>query len=718
MILVIAEKKELANAIADAIDGPAEKEGFAIKKGDYIITYLGGHAMELVDPEEIDAKYAAWKPEDLPIYFFPWPRKVKDEKIKMVSDIGEYLKACEYVIHAGDNDDEGQLLVDEVLENFGYTGKVLRLDTGNTTKAGLKKALSSMTDNNLHKSAGLAAYARAISDKAFGYSLSRHFTILNKVKLNVGRVQTPTLGLVVERDRKIESHEKTYYYNLFANLQVANSLIKAKYEPAEDNPILTDGKCLSKQPLEDIKGKIIGKTVDAAVMKKEIKEAPPLPFNLVKLQTYCDKKWGYSPQEVMEITQSLRDNHKAITYNRSDCQYLTSEHFAEAPLTVAATLQSLMVEPANYDINTERKSKAFNDKYVKLHFAIIPSGQPVQIGELNQKERNVYTAIARRYLMQFAPETLKERTSLTAESEFGPFNATETVILSAGWRKLDDGYSDIDTDDEEQIEDATGLSGVPAGTYKCLVNSTEIKEAETKPPKRYTQASLNEDLTRIVKYVTDPAIKELLLKKDDGKKGENGSIGTTATRAMIIDNLIKRGYLAQDGKNIISTNLGRVFYNALPDEIKKADTTALWYAHQEAIIDGTEEPTALTESVLDTINHVISTCKEPTIKLAKKEEVIIGKCPLCGEAVIYINNKKLQAYKCKNENCDFIMWEKSFGSKISEDNARRILDGKTTLTMNFNSSKTGKPYKGKLKLSEDKKGLEIEFVKTNLKTKK
>ena len=139
MILVIAEKKELANAIADAIDGSAEKEGFSIKKGDYIITYLGGHAMELMDPEEIDAKYAEWKPEDLPIYFFPWPRKVKDEKMKMVSDIGEYLETCEYVIHAGDNDDEGQLLVDEVLENFGYAGKVLRLDTGNTTKAGLKK---------------------------------------------------------------------------------------------------------------------------------------------------------------------------------------------------------------------------------------------------------------------------------------------------------------------------------------------------------------------------------------------------------------------------------------------------------------------------------------------------------------------------------------------------------------------------------------------------
>lgn len=715
MILVIAEKKELAKAIADAIDGTSEKEGFAIKKGDYIITYLGGHAMELVDPEEIDEKYSQWRTEDLPIYFYPWARKVKDEKIKMVADIGEYLNVCQYVIHAGDNDDEGQLLVDEVLEHFGYAGKVLRLDTGNTTKAGLQKALSNMTDNDLHKSAGLAAYARAISDKAFGYSLSRHFTILNKVKLNVGRVQTPTLGLVVERDRQIENHEKIYYYNLFTNLQVSGSLIRAKFEPSEDDPILTDGKCLSKQPLEDIKNNITGKNIDATVIKKEIKEAPPLPFNLVKLQSYCDKKWGYSPQDVMEITQSLRDNYKAITYNRSDCQYLTEEHYAEAPLTVAATLQSLKLDPAQFDINTERKTKAFNDKYVKLHFAIIPSGQPIQIGKLSERERNVYTAIAIRYLMQFAPETVKERTALIAESDFGPFTASETVIISVGWRRLDEGS--LDVDEEESAEDAAGLSKIPVGTYKCFVNSTEIKEAETKPPKRYTQASLNEDLTRIVKYVTDPKIKELLLKKDDGKKGENGSIGTTATRAMIIDNLIKRGYLAQDGKNIISTHLGRVFYNALPDEIKKADTTALWYAHQEAIIDGTEKPTALTESVLSTINHVIATCTTPTITLAKKEEVVIGNCPVCGADVIHVNNKKLQAYKCKNENCDFIIWEKSFGSQISPDNAKRILDGKSTITMSFKSNKTGKPYKGKLKLSDDKKSLEMEFVKTNSKTK-
>lgn len=708
MILVIAEKKELANAIVDSLEGVARKEGFAFCKGEYVITYLGGHAMELVDPEEIDEKYKAWKAEDLPIYFYPWKRKVKDEKKKMVSEIGNYLKECEYVIHAGDNDDEGQLLVDEVLEHFNYCGKVMRLNTGNTTKEGLKKAFAHMTDNKQHKTAGLAAYARSIADKSFGYSLSRHFTILNRVKLNVGRVQTPTLGLVVERDLKIEKHEKTYYYNLYANLQFDGNSVLAKYEAAKDDFRLTDGKFLSMPPLEEIEAKIIGKTLKASIIKKEVKDTPPLPFNLVKLQSYCDKKWGYSPQDVMEITQSLRDNHKAITYNRSDCQYLTEEHFAEAPLTAAAALQNLNIQPIEFDINTERKSKAFNDKYVTLHFAIIPSGQAIDIKSLSEREKNVYTAIAIRYLMQFAPETVKENTVLIAESEVGSFKASETVILSKGWRKFDESDEAEENEDAEK-EESTGLSKIPSGTYDAFVNSTQVKESETKPPKRYTQATLNEDLTRIVKYVSDPKIKELLMKKDDGKKGENGSIGTTATRAMIIDNLIKRGYLMQEGKNIISTDLGRRFYNMLPDEIKKADTTALWYAHQEAIIEGREDATALTESVLKTINHVISTCNEPTIEKTKKVAEIVGKCPLCGNDVAHVSNAKLKAYCCENRECKFILWETAFGSKLSEDNAKKLLGDKSTGIMNFKSKKTGNSYKARLKLKADG-SLEMEFV--------
>ena len=711
MILVIAEKKELADAIADALPGTAEREGLFKRKGNYTITYLGGHAMELMDPEEIDEKYAKWCKEDLPIYFFPWPQKVKTDKQSLVGPIEKYLQICEYVIHAGDNDDEGQFLVDEVLDYFNYTGKVLRLDTGNTTKNGLVKAFQRLTDNEKHRSAGQAAYARAISDKSFGYSLSRHFTMVNEIRLNVGRVQTPTLGLVVERDRLIESHAKVLHYSLYASLALQSTEVQAKFYPPENAVYLNEeGRVLQPEPLDRIRSAVISKNMSCAISKKIEKEEPPLPFNLVKLQTYCDKRWGYSPAEVMQITQTLRDKYRAITYNRSDCQYLTEEHFAEAPATLAVTLSNLGRTKEDYRLDEARRSKAFNGKYVTLHFAIIPSGAPLKLEQLTEKERNVYEAIACRYLMQFAAPCEKEKTELVASCDHGLFRCSNTIITSAGYRVLE-AASEDEAQDEENLTDNSALSRIDAGVYSAFCRDAQVKEQETKPPKRYTQASLNEDLTRIVKYVTDPEIKALLLKKDDGKKGENGSIGTSATRSAIISNLIKRGYLKEEGRHILSTNLGRTFYNALPDEIKKADTTALWYAHQEAITAGEEPANALTESVLETINHVLASCNDKTVDVPRKEAEIVGNCPLCGNPVEYIHNPKLQAYKCQNKACDFILWETAYGKKISKVEMTKILAGKCSRTMEFVSMKTGKPYKGRLHLSVDKRKVEIIFEK-------
>lgn len=695
MILIIAEKKELAKAISEAISGEEREVGSFLSKGGYIIAHLGGHVMELKEPEEVDEKYREWKEENLPIYFFPWPMKVKKEKMAIVTQLRQHIKSCEYVIHAGDNDDEGQLLVDEVLTHLKYKGKVMRLDCSNTTKQGLKKAFQNMTDNNRHVNAGKAAYARAISDKAFGYSLTRHFSLLNEKTLNIGRVQTPTLGLVVERDRQIENHKKVIFYDLYGAFNIQdNGVTVLKLEQ--------DDLCKEKGKLFKNAEKLKGKSFEASVIKNEVKEPPPLPFNLVKLQTFCGNAFSYSPEKVMEITQKLRDKYKAITYNRSDCQYLTEEHYREAPEVVSSVLKNLMLEDETAkEIDLSRKSKAFNDKYVTLHFAIIPSGEKINTRDLNEAERNVYTAIVKRYLAQFMPPCKKIITKMIVETEEGTFKAESTKIIDKGYRKLSI---------KENEEKGNHLNDLLKGNYKGLFSSFKEKEGETKPPKRYTQSSLNEDMTRIVRYVKDPYIKELLLKKDDGKKGENGSIGTVATRASIIKNLIERGYLREEGKKVISTNKGKLFYEALPEEIKKADTTALWWVHQEAITEGKEEPIELTESVLKTINHVIVTSREKTFSTPAAQrnyEHVIGRCPWCGNKVVDVNNKKLKAYVCKNDKCKFIIWKSDFGGQINNTNAMRLLEGKETLAIAM-KSKEGKEFKGRLKMTESGK-LELVF---------
>ncbi len=693
MILIIAEKKELANAITAALPGEERSVGSFTAKGKYIIAYLGGHAMELKDPEEIDGKYKVWKEEDLPIYFYPWPRKVKLEKMGLVTQIRQHIKTAEYVIHAGDNDDEGQLLVDEIIEYLGYKGKVLRLDCGNTTRAGLKKAFERMTDNKEHVRAGLAAYARAVSDKAFGYSLTRHFSLINDIKLNVGRVKTPTLGLVVNRDRLIESHKKITFYDLFAKVDISGKNILLKLQQEE--------LCQEKKILEEKMKRLIGKNCEITVIKKEQKEEPPLPFNLVKLQTFCGSAFSYSPEKVMQITQQLRDDYTAITYNRSDCQYLTEDHFKEAPETVRTTLDNLGMAREDVDIDTSRKSKAFNDKYVTLHFAIIPSGERVNLALMTEEERNVYTTIANRYLAQFAKPCKKLVTEAICKSLEGDFKTSATKIIDQGYRELAKNRP------EEKIE---VLNDIPQGRYRGIFSNIQIKEGETKPPKRYTESTLNEDLTRIARYVTDEKIKKLLLQKDDGKKGENGSIGTVATRSKIIADLIKDGYLKKEGKNIISTRLGREFYEALPDEIKKADTTALWWMHQEAITEGKEPPTALTESVLKTIDHVIRNYTKRTFNESRKsiDNEIIGKCPLCGRDVVSVDNIKIKAYVCSGKECKFIIWKNAFGGHINAANAKKLLEGRETLAINMKNKK-GAEFKGRLKLTDDG-SLELLFI--------
>lgn len=693
MILIIAEKKELANAITAALPGEEKTLGSFIAKGNYVVSYLGGHAMELKDPEEIDGRYKVWKKEDLPIYFYPWPKKVKLEKMGLVTQIRQHIKAAEYVIHAGDNDDEGQLLVDEIIEYLGYKGKVLRLDCGNTTKAGLKKAFERMTDNKEHVRAGLAAYARAVSDKTFGYSLTRHFSLINDIKLNVGRVKTPTLGLVVNRDRLIESHKKITFYDLFAKVDISGKITLLKLQQ--------DGLCQDKKALEEKIKRLIGKSCEITVIKKEQKEEPPLPFNLVKLQTFCGSAFACSPEKVMQITQRLRDEYKAITYNRSDCQYLTEDHFKEAPETVRATLDNLGMAEEEMDIDTSRKSKAFNDKYVTLHFAIIPSGERVDLALMTEEERNVYTAIANRYLAQFARPCKKIVTEAICRTGEGDFKASAAKIIDQGYREFAKNRP------EEKIEP---LNDIPQGRYRSIFSDIQIKEGETKPPKRYTESTLNEDLTRIARYVTDEKIKKLLLQKDDGKKGENGSIGTVATRSKIIADLIKDGYLKKEGKNIISTRLGREFYEALPGEIKKADTTALWWIHQEAITEGKEPPTALTESVLKTIEHVIRNYTQRTFNESKEsiENEVVGRCPLCGRNVVSVENKKLRAYVCSNKECKFIIWKNAFGGHINVANVKRLLEGRETMTIKMKSKK-GNEFKGKLRLNKDG-SLELLFI--------
>lgn len=674
--LIIAEKPMLAKAILDAIPGTSKvnkvgERASYTEKGGYLVVALAGHVLQLKEPEEYDPKYKKWDLADLPIFFPDWKTAPSPGKTDIVKCVKGLLPTVDCVIHAGDVDDEGQLIVDELLQYCGYKGKVLRLYTSDTSTAALKKRLGMLEDNVKWQPLGVSAYARSVTDKTFGINFSRYYTKLNGTLLTVGRVQTPAEGLVVARDEAIENHVVRKYYELEADAEIDGHCpppIRVTFAPQKGSPLLGDeDKVWDAKGLEAVLAACKGKRFDAKVTKKEESEAPPLPFNLNKLNLYCSSRWGYDPQQVMDITQSLREKYKAITYNRSDSQYLTMEQFREAPATTARALANLGMRIQNID--TKRKSRCFDDSKVSAHTAIIPTNETVNVAAMTQAEQNVYKAICGHYLIQFMPECKKRRTNLRIVCEQGAFTASSVEVLDKGFKAV------IRAGNDDKAPGA--LSGIPAGEYGAIIRDGAVTEHETTPPRRYTKATLAADMSSVAKYVTDPAIKDALIRKDDGKEGESGSIGTGATRPAIIEGLVKRGFLREEGKYIISTELGRQFYRALPDSIKKPDVTAEWWLIQEAIKEGKARPDDLFQKVLADFEKVRKEnggTRAVSVAAADKAvgRKIVGVCPRCGKPVI----EGQKGFGCSGykEGCNFTIWKtgKYGGHKVLGDSGKTV----------------------------------------------
>lgn len=670
--LIIAEKPELGRAIAAAIDGNGKEVRGVIRKQNVIITWAYGHLLRLCEPDEYDAKYKKWKKEDLPICFENWKLVPDGNKKDRVEQIMALMQECDQIIHAGDPDDEGQFLIDEILEYAQNEKPVKRVYINDNTPANIKKAFHDLIDNDDRlRAVGKSAYARAVADYVVGINYSRLFSLLLRRKgMSVGRVQSPTLGLIVMRDEAIDNHVKQKYYELHTegHIQEPDTQIGFQLKPKSD--LLDDGKhILHRNIMEDIERDIMSKPEKKVKIDEKFMDVkPPLPFNLAKLQAHMNARFGFDLSKTDQITQTLRDRYQAITYNRSDSQYLKEEHFQEADKVLPHVMNKLN---ENYPVDYKLHSECFNDKYVTAHHAIIPTMSDFNIAQLLPDERKVYEEICRYYIMQFLPPIRKRQLTAIIKTEYGDLRATSTYVLDEGYKK----YFTPEKEDSQEEEEDDSRFDLPKGTYPIQLVSSEIQEKETNPPKHYTQASLIRDMTSIAKYVQDKEIKDILKKKDKDKKGENGSIGTSATRSQIVETLIKRRYVEMKGKNIISTQLGKDFYHLLPEEIKKPDLTAKWWVIQEDIKEGNADVKTLVDSVLEAfVPHL----KKDYSKLRVSGEVeldddreAVGICPVCGNKIVE-NSKGFGCVNYRN-GCKFALWK--------EDRFFQSIDKELTLPM-------------------------------------
>lgn len=691
--LIIAEKPELAKSIVNAIDGKLNKNDGYFEKGNYVVTWAYGHILRLKTPEEYDEENKNWDMKQLPIYFKNWGKIPIDKSRKQFNVIKKLINECDEIINAGDIDEEGQLLIDEIIEYCKFKGTVKRIQTSAFNEDYLKKALKNLEPNSKYETWGKSANARAIADYMVGINLSRYFSILNGTTLSVGRVQTPTLGLVVNRDLAIENHIKEIYYDGYSDIDINGNIVRSKLEH-KDNISFKNS-----EELKQILDSFLNRKLKVSIKKQIKNENAPLPFNLTKLQSHISKKYKIKPDETLKITQDLREKYHAITYNRSDSQYLNEEHYKEAPRVIKKVLSNLNLK-LNLDYNNLPHSKCFDDSKVTAHHGIIPTAVELDLLKMSEKEQKVYKEICLFYLIQFVEPVEKEVTYLETEEQQGyKFKASSTKILDEGFKKYLDRSNN---EDEESV-----LSKLREGQYSGSIIKIDIKEIETKPLARYTQASLIEDMTRISKYVDDPEIKEILKRKDKDKEGENGSIGTSATRASIIQNLIKRGYIKEEKDKVISTELGREYYKILPDEWKKADLTAKWWIIQEEIRDGKLEQDKLLDSILNDIKNILATRDVSKFKLQKNyknDKTIVGQCPICGKDIIE-STKSFYCSGFKN-GCKFSIWKSIAGKKLTKTNIKQLLENGITTEIKGFKSKSGKQFNAKLQINDGK----IEFL--------
>lgn len=573
MRLFIAEKPELARAIADAVVGKQVKQNGYIEIGNNTITWCFGHLLCLKNPDEYDAKYKKWQLQDLPFNINKLQLKPIKGKEKQISIIKGLLKQAEVVVNAGDPDEEGQLLVDELLEYLGNNKPVKRILINDNTKESVKKTLEKLHDNKDFIGLRNSAYVRSIGDWKYGLNLTRVYTLkanTGKV-LSVGRVQTPILNLVYNRENEVKNHVREKFYNLKAD--------EFTYTIPKD--YLIDNLCKEKTYIEKVQNQCLhSNNFRISNIEVKVEETPPpLPYNLLVLQTEAFKKYKYKPDKTQDITQKLRETFKAITYNRSDCQYLSDEHYSQRE-DVVKIINKNLDDFQDFKLDLSLKSKAFNNSNITAHHGIIPTINHIDVSKFSTEELNIYKMIAQRYLLQFFPNKKVEKTTVIASNidiENLTFKAIFSKLLQISWQE----YYKVEKEDNN-IEDEV-IKKEYIKEQSLSFKEFKVIESETKPKSLYTQASLLTDLTSVAKYIKNPDIKKLLLAKDKNKKGENGGIGTPATRASILKNLFERGFITEEKGKIVTTKLGKDFLACLPSNAKEPDMTALWADKQEEI---------------------------------------------------------------------------------------------------------------------------------------
>lgn len=638
MRLFIAEKPSLGRAIAENLPAQSQKQDGYIVCGDDTVTWCFGHLMELCDPDDYDPAYKRWNREQLPIIPSAWEYKARDGGAgKQLAIIGRLLKGAASVVNAGDPDREGQLLVDEVLEHFNYRGPAERIWLASLDAKSVATALSAMSDNKKHAPLRDAARARSQADWLVGMNATRAMSLLGQEAgregvLSLGRVQTPTLNLVVTRDREIAAFKPIDYFMLQALFDHPAGQFAATFSPGENQPGLdSEGRLIDGNAATAIMDVARGTSgCINKVVKEQKKKAPPLPHCLSSLQKAASSCFGMTAQQVLDTAQKLYEA-KLTSYPRTDCRYLPVEQFedAERILAMLGTMPSM--EKASTNANSTLKSVAWDTKKVTAHHAIIPTGEiPVNLSE---SETNLYHMIATAYCLQFYPPFRYESQKISVKLAETFWEARGRLILDAGWTQFE-------KEDEDDTKEKAVEQHLPAVVQNDTVACTDVEllKKKTSPPSRFTEGSLIEAMANIHRFVTDANAKATLK--------ENEGIGTEATRAGIIEGLKHRKYIIPSGKALVSTAIAGQVIDLTPLSLKDPVTTAQWESKLEDIVHNKYSLKTFMDDQAQALQHLVKSllAGQGTIK----SDGPVHPCPVCGKPLSKRTGAKGPYWGCFN----------------------------------------------------------------------
>lgn len=635
--LVLAEKPSVGRELARVLKCSRKSDGCLI--GDkYIVTWALGHLVTLADPEAYGDEYKTWSLETLPML----PGKMKLEVIKQTSKqysiVKRQLRSSEVssVIIATDAGREGELVARWIIEKSGVKKPIKRLWISSQTDKAIKEGFQKLRDGKEYYNLYMAAQARAEADWLVGLNVTRALTCKFNAQLSAGRVQTPTLALLVQRENEIKKFVPKEYYTIEADIGKLFVSWRSK-----DGGLST----FDREKAERISKEIKGKPFKLTSLRSSDKQTyAPMLYDLTELQRDANKLYGYSPKQTLNIMQKLYEQHKALTYPRTDSRYLTDDIVP----TLNERLRAVTIgdtKAAAEDI-LRRKLKinksCINNSKVSDHHAIIPTEQKVPMISLSTEEKRIYNLVVKRFLACFMGPYKYKQIKAEFECESEKFTAGGKEEVSLGWKAV--YSSDYSFDDEDTADAQERKQILPKMKYsdEFICKNTFVKSGKTKPPARYTEATLLSAMENPSRFVNDKNMKEYL----------GGGLGTPATRADIIEKLYSSFYVEKQGNSMVPTSKGVQLIDLVPPDLKEPLLTAKWEQELEKISKGKTQKQKFIAEIEKYSADLVKTVKNSSAEY-KHDNMTKKTCPDCGKYLLDVNGKKGKMLVCQDRDCGY-----------------------------------------------------------------